>query len=132
MKKTPVLVAAFLIALGGTVHAQTTAAKDPIVQLHAEEKVVNKAYADKKDALDAPRDAQVKAAGDKAAKEATAKGQDALVARREAESKVKAATKADYDAKLKVLDQERDASLAALRKKYPAPAGAPSAAATPK
>lgn len=131
MNKTPLLVAALLIALGGATYAQAPAATDPVVQLRAEEKAVQKAYSDKKKALDTPHNAQIKAAGDKAAKEATAKGQDAAVARREAEGKVKAATKADYDAKLAALKKERDDSLAALRKKYPTTATS-ATPATPK
>ena len=132
MNRTTLVVAALLTTLAGSVHAQAPAAKDPVVQLRAEEDAVRKTHATKKDALDAPRDAQVKAAGDKAAKDAQAKGQDPLVARRDAETKVKSSTQADYEAKLKVLDQQRDASLADIRKKYPAPAAAPGAATTPK
>lgn len=122
MKKTPLIVATLLVALGGAVHAQAPAPTDPIVQMRAEEKVVQKTYDEKKKALDEPRDAKVRAAGDKAAKDATAKGQDPLVARRDAEAKVKSSTKADYDAKLKVLKKERDQSLAQIRAKYQAPA----------
>jgi hypothetical protein len=131
MKKTPLLVAALLIALGGAVHAQTPAATDPVVQLRAEEKAVQKTYADKKKSLDAPRNAQIKSAGNKAATEATAKGQDAAVARRDAEAKVRSATKADYDAKLNALKKERDDALAAARKKFP-PTASSATPATPK
>jgi hypothetical protein len=120
MKRSALLVAALLVALGGAVHAQAPASNDPIVQRRAEERVVNQAYEEKKKALDAPRAARIKAAGDKAAAEASAKGQDPLVARRDAEAKVKAETKKDYDAKLKPLKQKRDSSLAEIRKKYPA------------
>ena len=120
MKRSALLVAAVLVALGGAVHAQAPASNDPIVQRRAEERVVNQAYEEKKRALDAPRTARIKAAGDKAAAEASAKGQDPLVARRDAEAKVKEATKKDYDAKLKPLKKKRDSSLAEIRKKYPA------------
>ncbi len=120
MTKSTLLVAALLVALGGAVHAQTPATTDPIVQMRAEEKAANKVYSDKKQALDAPRDAKIKAAGDKAAAAASAKGQDPLVARRDAQAKVSSATKKDYDAKLKPLKKERDSSLAEIRKKYPA------------
>ena len=132
MKNRSLLVAALLIALGGAVHAQAPASTDPVVQLRAEEKAIQKTYSDKKKKLDAPHNAQIKAAGDKAAKEAAAKGQDANVARRDAESKVKSATKADYDAKLDALKKERDDALAAARKKYPTTTAGSTTPATPK
>ena len=125
MKKSTPLIAALLIALGGAAQAQTPATSDEIVQRRAEERVVSKAYSDKKSELDAPRRARMKAAADKAATEASAKGQDPLVARRDAEAKVKSETQAEYDAKLKALRKERDRSLAEIRKKYEA-AGAKS------
>lgn len=120
MKKSTLLLAALLVALGGAVHAQAPASNDPVVQLRAEEKVVRDAYAEKKKALDTPRDAKIKTAGDKAAADASAKGKDPLVARRQAESKVKSATKKDYDLKVKALKKERDGALSGIRKKYPA------------
>jgi hypothetical protein len=132
MKKSTLLVAALLVALGGTVHAQSAAATDPVVQLHAEEKAANKTYADKKKAVDGPYKAKIKAAGDKAAADATAKGQDPAVARRDAEAKVKAADKPEHDAKMKELKKEHDAALAEIRKKYPAPSTKPGTAGTPK
>lgn len=132
MKKSTLLVAALLVALGGAVHAQAPAATDPVVQMRAEEKAANKTYADKKKAVDAPYKAKIKAAGDKAAAEATGKGQDPAVARRDAEAKVKAADKAEHDTKLKALKKEHDAQLAEIRKKYPTPEVKPGTAATPK
>jgi hypothetical protein len=132
MKKSTLLVAALLAALGGAVQAQAPAANDPIVQMRAEEKAANKTYADKKKAVDAPYKAKIKAAGDKAAADATAKGQDANVARRDAEAKVKATDKAEHDAKLKALKKEHDAALAEIRKKYPAASAQPGTAGTPK
>lgn len=132
MKKSTLLVAALLVALGGTAQAQAPAAKDPIVQMRAEEKAVRDAYSSKKKALDAPHKAQIKAAGDKAAADATTKGQDPAVARRDAEAKVKSAGKADYDGKVKALKKERDDALAAIRKKAPAAAAATGTTGTPK
>lgn len=132
MKKSTLLVAALLVALGGTVQAQAPAAKDPIVQMRADEKAVNKVYSDKKKALDAPYKSKIKAAGDKAATDATAKGQDPIVARREAEGKAKSAAKADHDTKLKALKKERDDSLAEIRKKVPATGTTAGTTGTPK
>lgn len=118
MTKPVLLIATLLAALAGTVHAQAPAPTDPIVQMRAEENAVRKTYADKKRALDKPHDAKIRAAGDKAAADATAKGQEPGVARRDAEAKVRAETKAEYDTRLKALKQERDQALTATRKKY--------------
>ena len=119
MKKSILLIATLLSALAGSVQAQAPAPTDPIVQMRTEQKAVDKDYSDKKKALDSERKAKVKAAGDKAAAEAKAKGGEEGVARRNAEAKVKSATKADYDTKLKALKQERDAATAEIKKKYP-------------
>ena len=119
MKKITLLIATLLAALGGSVQAQAPTSTDPIVQMRAEQKAVDKVYSDKKKALDGPRNAQAKAAGDKAAADAKSKGAEEGVARRDAEAKVKSATKADHDAKLKVIKKERDDATAEIKKKYP-------------
>ena len=126
MKKSILLIATLLATLAGSVQAQAPApaSTDPIVQMRAEQRAVDKTYSDKKKALDGERKVKVKAAGDKAAAEAKAKGADEAVARREAESKVKAATKTDHDAKLKAFKKDRDAANAEIKKKYP-PAAKP-------
>ena len=120
MKRSILLIAALLAALAGTVQAQAPASTDPVVQLRAEQKAVDKTYAAKKKAIDSERKASVKAAGDKAAAEAKAKGAEEGIARRDAEAKIKSATKADYDAKVKALKNERDTATAEIKKKYPA------------
>ena len=132
MKKFALLLATVLVALGGAVHAQPAASADPVVQLRAEEQAANKTYADKKKAVDAPYKARIKAAGDKAAADATAKGQDPAVARRNAEAKVKSTDKAQHDAKIKELKTEHSAALAEIRKKYPTTAASTGSAGTPK
>jgi hypothetical protein len=126
MNKSTLMIATLLAALAGSVHAQTAtpaapASTDPIVQMRAEQNVADKAYSEKKKALSAERSAKAKAAGDAAAADAKAKGADPMVASRNAESKVKSATKADYDAKMKVLKKEHADATAAIKKKYPAP-----------
>jgi hypothetical protein len=121
MNKSTLIVATLLAALAGPVHAQAPASTDPIVQMRAEQNVADKAYSEKKKALSSERSAKVKAAGDTAAADAKAKGADPMVASRSAESKVKSATKADYDAKMKVLKKEHADASAAIKKKYPAP-----------
>lgn len=123
MNKSTLMIATLLAALAGSVHAQTAApaSTDPIVQMRAEQNVADKAYSEKKKALSAERNAKAKAAGDAAAADAKAKGADPLVAARNAESKVKSATKADYDAKMKVLKKEHADASAAIKKKYPTP-----------
>jgi hypothetical protein len=120
MNKSTLMIATLLAALAGAAHAQAPASTDPVVQLRAEQSVADKAYADKKKPVTSERNAKVKKAGDAAEADAKAKGTDPLVARRTAESKVKAETKADYDAKMKALKKEHDEASAAIRKKYPA------------
>ena len=124
MKKPTLMIAALLVALAGTVQAQAPAAPaapaDPIVQMRLEMKEVDKAYSDKRSALSKERRAKVKAAGDAAAADAKAKGSEPGVAKRDAEAKVRASTKADYDSKLKVLKKEHSDAVAAVKKKYPA------------
>ena len=124
MNKSTLMIATLLAALAGAVHAQTAtppASTDPIVQMRAEQNAADKAYSEKKKALSAERNAKAKAAGDAAAADAKAKGADPLVASRNAESKVKSATKADYDAKMKVFKKEHADASAAIKKKYPTP-----------
>ena len=116
MKKTPLIIAALLTALAGSVHAQATASTDPIVQMREQQRAANATFSQKRSALRAERDAQVAAAADAAGKEATAKGRDPLVARRDATAKARSATKADFDAKMKVITQERDAARAVAAK----------------
>jgi hypothetical protein len=74
MKKTPLIIAALLAALAGSVHAQATASTDPIVQMREQQRAANATFSQKREALRAERDAQVAAAADAAGKEATAKG----------------------------------------------------------
>jgi hypothetical protein len=116
MNKTPLLIAALLAALAGSVHAQAPATTDPIVQQREELRVANATFNQKRAALRTERNAQITAAGDAAAKEATAKGRDPLVARRDATTKARAATKADFDAKMKAITQERNDARAAAAK----------------
>jgi hypothetical protein len=116
MNKIPLVIAALLAALAGSVHAQAPAATDPIVQQREELRVANATFNQKRAALRTERNAQITAAGDAAAKEATAKGRDPLVARRDATAKARAATKADFDAKMKVITQERNDARAAAAK----------------
>ena len=119
MKRTVLMVTALLSALAGGAQAQTPA--DPIAQRRVELKAVDTTYGDKKKALDSERKEKVKAAGEAAAADAKAKGAEPGVARRNAEAKVKAATQADYDKKLKVIKKEQADATAAVNKKYPLP-----------
>jgi len=123
MNKSTLVIASLLVALAGSVQAQAPTAAapaDPIVQLRLETKEADKVYSEKKGVITNERKAKVKGAGDAAAADAKAKGADPAVARRDAESKVKASTKADYDAKVKALKKEHSDAVAAIKKKYPA------------
>jgi hypothetical protein len=120
MKKSILIIATLLAALVGSAQAQAPAATtnpDPTVQMRLEKKEIDKVYSNKKNVISSERKAKVKAAGDAAA--AAPKGKETGVARRDAEAQAKAATKADYDAKMKVLKKEHDDALAVLKKKYP-------------
>jgi len=122
--KSTLTIASLLLALIGSVQAQAPAAPaasaDPIVQMRLEKKEADKTYSQKKSVVAKERNAKVKAAGDAAAADAKAKGTDPLVARRDAEGKVKASSKADYDVKIKALKKEHSDEVAAINKKYPA------------
>ena len=130
MKRSSTFVfAALLAALSGLASAQAPATKpapakaeaaaptDPIVQQRLEEREARKTYNEKVAAARKDRDAKIKPAVDKAVQDAKAQGKDPLVAKRDAEKKAREATKAEYSATVKAAAQERDASIAAARKK---------------
>jgi len=116
MNKTFLMIAALLASLAGSVHAQATASTDPIVQMREQQRAANATFNQKRAALRAERNAQIATAADAAAKEATAKGTDPLVARRNATTKARSATQADFNAKMKVITQERNEARAAAAK----------------
>ena len=122
MKKTLLSTLALVFALSASAFAQAPAAtstsKDPIVQMHTEERAANAVYNAKVKELDAERSKKVNASVAEAVKAAEGTSKDPLVVRREAESKAKNATKADYDAKLKPLKAEHKSEMAAIRAKY--------------
>lgn len=97
--------------------AQTPAPTDPIVQMRAEEREANAKYAGAMMEAYSERQTKVRAAVDAAVKDADAKGKDPLVAKRDAHAKATKATEAEYEAKLKALRKERDAAIAAAKKK---------------
>jgi hypothetical protein len=122
--------AALLAATSGLAFAQAPAAKtaapakseaaastDPIVQQRNEEREARKIYNQKVAAARKDRDARMKPAVDKAVQEAKAQGKDPLVAKRDAEKKAREASKAEYTSAVKAAAEERDASVAAARKK---------------
>lgn len=123
-KITTLLITALFAVLSVTAYAQQPGAKkapaatssDPIVQMREAEAAVNKTYKDKVSAARKERAAQMKPMVDAAVKKDTANGADPLVAKRDAESKAKAATRKDYDAKVKAAKAERDAAIAEIRK----------------
>ena len=132
MNKSSLIVIALLAAMSGTVHAQATASTDPIVQMREKQRDANAMFSEKRSALRAQRDTKVSAAADAAGKEATAKGTDPLVARRNASTKARSATKADFDAKMKVITQERNAARAVAAKTGAGTAPKAAAPAAPK
>jgi hypothetical protein len=116
MNKTFLMIAALLASLAGSVHAQATASTDPIVQMREQQRAANATFNQKRAALRAERNAQIATAADAAAKEATANGRDPAVARRDATAKARSATQADFNAKMKVITQERNEARAAAAK----------------
>jgi hypothetical protein len=116
MNKTFLMIAALLASLAGSVHAQATASTDPIVQMREQQRAANATFNQKRAALRAERNAQIATAAGAAAKEATANGRDPAVARRDATAKARSATQADFNAKMKVITQERNDARAAAAK----------------
>lgn len=125
-KIATLLITTLIAALSVTAYAQqpatkkaaTDASSDPIVQMRSEEAAVRKTYNAKVSAAKKERAAEMKPMVDAAIKKDAAKGTDPLVAKRDAEGKAKAATRKEYDAKVKAARAERDAAIADIRKKY--------------
>jgi hypothetical protein len=122
MKKVSSASIVLFAALSGAAFAQTAAApaavsSDPIVQLRADQRAANTAYAIGLIENYKARDAKVSAAVEAAVKDADAKGKDPLVAKRDATAKVTKATQAEYDANLKKLKADQVAALDAAAKK---------------
>jgi hypothetical protein len=132
--KNSILAAALLLALmGGAARAQTAApaatpaqatpvkanaaSSDPIVVMRAEQRAARNAFTEATRPIRAERAATVKAAEEKAVAEAKAAGKDPLVARRNANRAAMAATRADFEAKMKGPTATRDAALAAATAK---------------
>jgi hypothetical protein len=105
------------VVLGFSAFAQAPASSDPVVQMRMEQREANGKYAAGLLLAYSDRQAKVSAAVEAAVKDADAKGKDPLVAKRDAHAKATKATEAEYEAKLKSLKAERDAALAAAKKK---------------
>ena len=121
MKQLQVTLIALAAALAAPAFAQTaaapaTASNDPIVQMRAQQRAANDAYAKGLIAAYQDRQKKVGAAVESAVNDASAAGKDPLVAKRDAEAKANKATQAEYDAQLKKLSAERKAALAAAEK----------------
>jgi anti-sigma-K factor RskA len=120
--KTTLSTIALLVALSAPAFAQTAAAPaaasgDPIVQMRADQRAANAAYATGLIEAYKARSAKVAAAVEAAVKDADAKGKDPLVAKRDAEAKATKATQAEYDANLKKLKADHKAALDAAAQK---------------
>ena len=122
MNKVSCVSIVLVAALSGSAFAQTAAApdavsNDPIVQLRADQRAANTAYAIGLIENYKARDAKVSAAVEAAVKDADAKGKDPLVAKRDAAAKATKATQVEYDANLKKLKADQKAALDAAAKK---------------
>lgn len=121
MKKLHVTLIVLAAALAAPTFAQTpaapaTASSDPIVQMRAQQRAANEAYAKGLIAAYQDRQKKVGSAVETAVNEATAAGKDPLVAKRDAHAKATKATQAEYDAQLKKLADERKTAMAAAEK----------------
>ena len=87
--------------------ANTAAAADPMIDQRAALSKIDQDYQAKTRALRTERSRAIKAAGDKAAADASAAGKDPLTARRAAESEVKASYKPKMDAMAKEFKDAR-------------------------
>jgi len=117
MKQIAICAVTALMLVAGSAYAQTNAANtnstDPIVQMRMKKKDANEVYKKSVAAAGKERDAKVKAAVDSAVADAGKTGKDPIVARRNATSDAKKATKADYDAAVNAAKKQRDAAYAA-------------------
>ena len=121
MNKIVVCTVALLATLAGPAYAQTPASSaaksdDSVVQTRMKRKSASDTYSSAVAAARKERDAKVTAAVDAAVKDATATGKDPIVARRNATSAARKATKGDYDAAVRAAKKERDAAYAAAGK----------------
>jgi anti-sigma-K factor RskA len=122
MEKTTLSTLALIAALSGPAFAQTAtapaaASNDPIVQMRADQRAANAAYATGLIEAYKARSAKVAAAVEAAVKDADARGKDPLVAKRDAAAKATKATQAEYDANLKKLKADHKAALDAAAQK---------------
>jgi len=120
MKKIAALASSILLAVAATAataQSPAPASTDPIVQMRAEQRAANDAYAKGLVEAHKERDAKVAAAVEAAVNDAAAKNKDPLVAKRDAEAKAKKATEAEYEAKVKKLKAEHKAAMDAAAKK---------------
>ena len=123
-KIAALLITAVFSVLSVTAYAQQPAAKkapastssDPIVQMREAEAAVRRTHNAKVSALRKERAAKMQPMIDEAVKRDVAKGMDPLVAQREARSKARAATRAEFDPKINAATAERDAAIAEIRK----------------
>ena len=113
MKQIAICAVTALTMFAGSAYAQTNAASvnssDPVVQMRMKKKDANEVYKKSVAAAGKERDAKVKAAVDSAVADAQKTGKDPIVARRNATSEAKKATKADYDAAVSAAKKQRDA-----------------------
>ena len=120
MKQIVICAMTALMLSGGSAYAQTKAASvnstDPVVQARMKKKDANEVYKKTVAAAGKERDAKVKAAVDSAVADAQKTGKDPIVARRNATSEAKKATKADYDAAVSAAKKQRDAASASAVK----------------
>ena len=117
MKQFAVCAFTALAVMIGSVQAQTNAARtnstDPVVQSRMQNRDANEVYRQAVATANKERDAKVSAAVDAAVKDAEKTGKDPIVARRNARTEARRATKPDHDAAISAARKERSAARAA-------------------
>ena len=120
MKQLAVCAFIALAVITGSVQAQTNAARtnstDPVVQSRMKNRDANEVYRQAVATANKERDAKVSAAVDSAVKDAEKTGRDPIVARRNARTEARRATKADFDAAVSAARKERSAARAVASK----------------
>ncbi|MCM5570080.1 hypothetical protein M6I34_06135 [Burkholderiaceae bacterium FT117] len=118
MIKNLLAAVALSCAVAVPAYAQGAASStDPVVQMRAAEREANKVYALRLMEAWSNRSKKVNAAAEAATRRAAEDGKDPLVAKRDAIAQAEKSTQGEYDAALKAALDERDAAIAAAKKK---------------
>ena len=111
----PTRSAALFLCIALCAPALAQPAEDPVVRMRAEKRALRADYAARLVELDKTYDARFRAAVAEALRDPALQDKDPLVAKREAEARVKRRMKPEYDAQVRALHDEYRARAAAER-----------------